>query len=611
MGGEILYANKKADAFLINWGIEIGEKLPSALGNAVNGTLQKGQKIELEVELGHKTYRLTFNPLAGEARVIISGTETTSFKQTEMELRKEIQRMEKLLREGTFELTDKNNELKQEILERKRIEKSLRDNLRFQEPLLDAIPIPIFFKDMNGVYLGCNELFASGIFLLPKENILGHSIFEFNNRLHREFVKISEISDRKLLRERKKQLYEVKLTCAKTGEIRNFLITKALYFDTSGKEAGIVGIMQDITECKKGEDTLQKREERYKIAAELTGQLIYDYDIKNDCNDWAGAIEKLTGYSIEEFQSFNMECWALHIHPEERKKAVKAHCDSVKAGIPYHEEYRFQRKDGSYFYAEDSGIVLKNKSKQIYRMLGVIKDITEKKIAEDALAKEEEIRKKEIHHRIKNNLQVISSLLELQADKFKDEKVVEAFRESQKRVLSMAIIHEELYKAKDTETIDFAAYLRKLTFGLLNSYAIRKEDIKLKLELEKVFLEMDTAIPLGIIINELVSNSLKHAFPVGKIGEIQIKLSRRLVSINKYIRNASNKDKGSSVNRACLYTLIVSDNGLGFPKNLNFRKTDSFGLQLVNTLVEQLDATIEMEINKGTEFRINFKEACL
>jgi two-component sensor histidine kinase len=134
-------------------------------------------------------------------------------------------------------------------------------------------------------------------------------------------------------------------------------------------------------------------------------------------------------------------------------------------------------------------------------------------------------RKKEIHHRIKNNLQVISSLLDLQADKFNDIKVVEAFRESQNRVISMALIHEELYKEKGTDILNFSEYIKMLADTLFQTYRVSSKNIYLNMDLEEnVLFNIDTAVPLGIIVNELVSNSLKHAFIGKDKGEILIKL---------------------------------------------------------------------------------------
>ncbi|HET8686652.1 MAG TPA: sensor histidine kinase, partial [Methanosarcina sp.] len=205
--------------------------------------------------------------------------------------------------------------------------------------------------------------------------------------------------------------------------------------------------------------------------------------------------------------------------------------------------------------------------------------------------------------------QVICSLLSLQAGKLNDRKtfqsseVLEAFRESQNRVVSMALIHEELYQGKDMETLEFSSYLRRLTGDLVKSYNSGNKHISLKLELESVYFGMDTAVPLGIIVNELVSNALKHAFPPGKGGEIRISLFT-LKDINGENESRTGcKNEGNSQ-----FILTVADNGTGLPENLDFRNTDSLGLQLVNILIEQIDGCIEFKRDSGTEFRIMFKK---
>ncbi|MFV2082599.1 MAG: sensor histidine kinase, partial [bacterium] len=161
------------------------------------------------------------------------------------------------------------------------------------------------------------------------------------------------------------------------------------------------------------------------------------------------------------------------------------------------------------------------------------------------------------------------------------------YRESQNRIITMALIHEELYQREDLSSIDFADFLQSLSDNLLNSYGIDPRRISIELDIKEVQLIIDTAIPCGLIINELVSNSLKHAFPGNKKGKIRV-----------YLHSTGNKG----------YSLKVSDNGVGFPKGVNFRQTKSLGLQLVTVLVDQLGGTIKMVKRKGTIFNITFKE---
>ena len=190
----------------------------------------------------------------------------------------------------------------------------------------------------------------------------------------------------------------------------------------------------------------------------------------------------------------------------------------------------------------------------------------------------------EVHHRVKNNLQIIASLLNLQANQIRDPEALRAFANSENRVRAMAAIHEQLYLAKDLGKIDFTVYVQSLIERLFASYNVNPQNITLRTEVEEVSLDIDQAIPLGLVMNELVSNSLKYAFPNAESGEIHI----RLVST----------EEG--------YCLSVRDNGVGFPRDIDFRTTRSLGLQLIRALVVQLHGRIDMHNHQGTEFRIGF-----
>jgi len=194
---------------------------------------------------------------------------------------------------------------------------------------------------------------------------------------------------------------------------------------------------------------------------------------------------------------------------------------------------------------------------------------------------------KGIHHTVKNNFQVISSLLNIQSGYIKDEECLEFLRESSSRVRSMALLYEKLYESHDLHTAELGKYINSLCKDLFNSYNIDSNRINFKSNLNGTFLEIRTAILCGLIINELISNSLKHAFPGNREGEISIEM-----------------DSYDSK-----YLLIVRDNGIGFPPDLDFRNTSSLGLQLINALTVQLNGEIELFNREFTEFRITFPQS--
>ena len=193
---------------------------------------------------------------------------------------------------------------------------------------------------------------------------------------------------------------------------------------------------------------------------------------------------------------------------------------------------------------------------------------------------------KEVHHRVKNNLQIISSLLCLQSEYIKDKKTVEVFLETQNRVMSMATIHELLYQSDDVASIELGDYIHNLAHELFNSYEALSNDISLEINVENISLDLDKAIPCGLIINEITSNCLKHAFPAGKKGEIVISV---------HSGNDGNIE------------LIVGDNGIGLPKDIDIQNPETLGLELISTLTEQLGGKLKVDSRNGTKFKLTFK----
>ncbi|MGQ0811294.1 MAG: sensor histidine kinase, partial [Nitrospiraceae bacterium] len=226
------------------------------------------------------------------------------------------------------------------------------------------------------------------------------------------------------------------------------------------------------------------------------------------------------------------------------------------------------------------------------RLLGYIGsciDLTERKEMEDQLrktVKEKESLLREVHHRVKNNLQVISSLLNLQASTIKDPQVSQLFRECQSRITSIALLHETLHRSQDLSHIVMSDYIRTLTGHVFRSHGVDPENIVLHLDVEEIDFDLDTGLTCGLIIDELVSNCLKHAFIRRPTGRVSIAL-------------IANTDE--------TYTLRVGDDGVGLPRDGILRNPDSLGLELVSLLVEKLDGTVELQSGTGTEWRIRFR----
>jgi two-component sensor histidine kinase len=217
-------------------------------------------------------------------------------------------------------------------------------------------------------------------------------------------------------------------------------------------------------------------------------------------------------------------------------------------------------------------------------------EIAERKQAEEALMqslRDKEMLIKEIHHRVKNNLTVVQSLLGLQSREIKDRKSKTYFIESQNRIKTMSMIHERLYGSEGMVSIHMGEYIKSLTAQLFHSYKVSTNTIRLYTDIPDVQLDVDTMMPCGLIINELISNALKYAFPDDREGKLSIGLS--LAEDNEYI-------------------LVIRDNGIGLPEDLDFHNTESMGIMIVKSLIEQIEGRLELKREEGTEFRITFKE---
>jgi PAS domain S-box-containing protein len=342
--------------------------------------------------------------------------------------------------------------------------------------------------------------------------------------------------------------------------------------------------LRDITERKRAEEALSETEKKFRVLAETSPTAIFLF--QGEMIIYANpATERLFGYSSEELLRMRFWDWA---HDDFREKVRLSGLARQRGeAVPGRYESRFVTKGG-----EDRWLVVSAGLIDFHgRPAGVASflDITESKRVEaqlrDSLA-EKELLLKEVHHRVKNNLQVISTLLDLQSEKIHAGNLQESIRESQDRIRAMALIHERLYQSSDLVRIDFWEYIESLVGHLLSSYVDDPLRIAMKVDVGDIQLAIDRAIPCGLIINELVSNAMKHAFPDGRSGEITIRLHA--------------DDRGQ-------VTLTVAEDGVGMPAGIDFRKTESLGLQLVNMLTRQLRGQIEMSGEHGTSWVITFR----
>jgi PAS domain S-box-containing protein len=714
--GTIIYSNEASEPILDEWGVKVGEKLPSSIGDLVQNAFSRNNSEKIEVKVGNKLYLIVFSPLPKYKCVSISGFDISDQKKAE----------------------EKTKESEERLM-----------------ALMDHNPSLLFMKDNCGRYVYLNNAYEKQF--VHSKYWYGKTDFDF---WPKESAELFRANDSLVLKSG--QTHQLMEDSTDLNGTRYCWLNYKFPFTDSKNERFVGGIAIDVTDRVRAEEALKKSEERLKLAIRASHVMVYDLDVRSLRVTNIQGLYDLLGYEVAETEMM-FGWWYSHIFPEDIEICHSAF-ERIQT-LPHDQilQYRVRHKDGRCLWVEDHATPVYDEFRQVMRIVGTVKDITKRKLVEteqheselkyrnllntleekvkertiklkhafeslrksekslaeaqemahignwewdifndkaywseemyrifkrdpqklapslkeylsyihpddldyycdvtthtintgkvdfpevdlrivlengekrtlhqkseyifndgntpirvkgivqditdrknmeDTLEKMRIARKKEIHHRIKNNLQVISSLLDLQAEKFrgksniKDSEVLEAFKVSEDRVISMALIHEELYKDGHIETLNVSHYIEDLTDNLILTYRVGNNGIILDTDIEEdVFFDMDTSVPLGIIINELVSNSFKYAFIGRNHGEIRIKLHRK--------KNDECETEGCSIS----YILNVSDSGIGIPEDLKIEDLDSLGLQLVTTLVEQLDGELELKRDHGTEFIIRF-----
>jgi PAS domain S-box-containing protein len=470
------------------------------------------------------------------------------------------------------------------ITESKKAENGRIESEEFLENIVENIPDIIFVKNADKLDFKMVNKATEDLFGHSREKLLGNTDYDF---FPKEEANFFTQKDRKVLQNKK--MLDIPQETIETKNLgQRILHTKKIpILNKEGTPQYLLGISEDITELKKAEKKIRESEKKYREVVETAGESIILIDKIGNITEVNQKTSVLTGFERKELVGKSLMTLAPKM--KMNLEVLSAFKDIIIGKEIEEVEWDLvNRKNGEKKTVIAHYSPLRDEEK-IEGVVVVLEDITELKNRENTLNKsleEKEMLLKEIHHRVKNNLMIISSLLNLQSSYIKDKASQDIFKESQNRARSMALIHERLYQSTDLKRIDFGDYITSLANELFHTYVADPNLIKLKIYVDDIFLDINTSIPLGLIVNELITNSLKHAFPDGKMGEINIEFHK--------------KDTH--------YEFTVKDNGIGFPEDIDYQNTDSLGLQMVTSLTDQIDGEITLDGNNGTKFKITFKE---
>ena len=585
----------------------------------------------------HKSFEARLLPSI-QHQIIVIIRDITERKRAENALQNAKDELELRVEERTKDLKKTNELLLQEIIERQRIEDVLRYRVELEKLIttisthfinlapdeidnginqalknigefleFDSSHISLFDNEVNNIDViyewyseeiqnliihkthietGINSILSPWIFekISRFETVL---IPNINNSINLEKSLSSDFVAKTI-----QSLVIIPIICS--GSLIGSLIFASVRFTKNWTEENLIllkmigEMLGNVIRRKHVEQALRVSEERYARAINAGKVGIWELNIKSNEIYIDSNLKAMLGYKEHEISN-NFQDWLNLIHPEDIESfKIELNSYLKRLKLKYEVQHRMLHKNGDYLWFLARGTLIKDREEQPRYIAGSNTDITTQKQIEERLKislKEKDVLLKELHHRVKNNLQIISSLLRLQARHIQDRRILNLFQDSQSRIRAMAIIHENLYQSTDLANIKTYDYVKKITSNLLDSYQVN-HNIEIKLDVGSFDLKIDTTIICGLLINELVSNSIKHAFVPQVEGEIKI----------SFLNLEDNK-----------YLLEVSDNGIGINKYC-LNQEQSIGLQLVWNLVEQIEGSISCDTTSGTSFNITFFE---
>jgi PAS domain S-box-containing protein len=469
-----------------------------------------------------------------------------------------------------------------DITDRVNAENELITQREYLRHILDTDPSLIFVKDSAGKYILVNRAFAE-FYQSKVEDLIGKTDAELP---WPEFERARfESSDKAVIDSNETINLEEFTVNPLTGKEAHFVTAKKPLLDAEGN-LNILGVVTDITEQKTQEQQLRKSEfllqQIFNKVADALFIIEADTLRIRDCNP--KAVELVKAPSKESLAGEHIQ--KIHSRKEPGSRFWKNLFLNVGDDNPL-VEAEMVNFDNEYFWGSLAATSFTQEGKQL--ILLRISDITAQKKSEEQIIQalhEKEILIQEIHHRVKNNMAVISSLLQLQTGYIKDPGLIDVFRDSQSRIKSMALIHEKLYQSKTLAKVEMESYIKELARTLFFTYNSRRIDLQIITKVENVFLDINSAVPCGLIINEVISNACKHAFTGREKGIIEISFEKKEEQ----------------------FQLEIKDNGVGMPPNTDFSGFKSLGMNLVQALSSQLGAHLEILTQGGVCIRLAFAE---
>ena len=475
-----------------------------------------------------------------------------------------------------------------DVTEQRQLETTLTSTIQFLQQILESSrTIAIISTDRAG-NIGFWNAGAEELFGYSSEEVVGRrsitSLLAADDA--NDFARLTGVMASVVGRQR--VTAETFPVVHRTGAVRLMRMTFSPQVSDSTSVQGLLLVGEDITEQATARRDSEQAERKLRLLA-FTLNCAKDSFILTDLENHIlyvnQAFVETYGYSEEEVLGRDIR----FLRSSGEQFDLTQHLRAEVQNGGWVGELMNRRKNGETFPVELWTSMVRNDAGEPVAVVGVAREITERRRSEarmQASLREKEVLLKEVHHRVKNNLQVITSLLNLQADRIPDEHVQEVLRENQARIKSMALVHEELYQSEDLAWVNFTDYLRRLTYGLLQSYLKSGKAIDLRFDMQDLRLGIDAAIPCGLIVNELLTNALHHAFRGRPGGKVTIRFFK----------------EGEKI------ALGVVDDGVGLPESIDVRTTDTLGLHLVSTLTEQLKGSLSVTRNNGTSFMLMFEE---